>query len=72
MKNISRLIENQIVATIGSNKVLLLLGTRRVGKTFLIRTIMDKVKVKTMLLNGEDFDVQEVIKKSEPSQTIKL
>ena len=63
MKTIERLIENQIVSKIGVNKVILLFGTRRVGKTFLINSIQKKYTGKLLFLNGEDFDVQEIFKK---------
>ncbi len=63
MEKINRYIENQLIKSIGSNKVLLLYGTRRVGKTFLIRSIQEKQGSKTLFLNGEDFDVQELFKK---------
>ncbi len=63
MKKIDRFIENQLVSKIGSNKVILLFGTRRVGKTFLIDSIQKKHKEKMLVLNGEDFDVQEIFKK---------
>lgn len=63
MKIIKRYIENQIVSKLGSNKVILLFGTRRVGKTFLINSIQKNYTEKLLLLNGEDFDVQEIFKK---------
>jgi predicted AAA+ superfamily ATPase len=63
MRKIDRVIENQIVRKIGSNKVILLFGTRRVGKTFLIDSIQNKISEKLLVLNGEDFDVQEILKK---------
>ena len=63
MKKIERIIENQIVSKIGSNKVILLFGTRRVGKTFLFNSIQKKYSEKLLVLNGEDFDVQEIFKK---------
>ncbi len=60
---IKRHLEERIIRLIGSNKVLLILGTRRVGKTFLINQIKDQFKGKILMLNAEDFDVQEVLKK---------
>ncbi len=38
MKVINRIIETQITNLLESNKVILILGTRRVGKTFLINS----------------------------------
>lgn len=63
MNIIKREIEEQIESLLGKNKVLLILGTRRVGKTFLINAIKQKYNEPVVVLNGEDFDVQEVLKK---------
>jgi len=59
---VKRAIEAQIEEAIGKNKVLLILGTRRVGKTFLIRSIQEKLKQPIVSLNGEDFEVRELLK----------
>ena len=48
---------------IGTNKVILILGTRRVGKTYLINRVCDRYTGIKLILNAEDFDVQEVLKK---------
>lgn len=60
---ITRRIEETIMGKIGTNKVILLFGSRRVGKTFLINKIYMRFTGKKMMLNGEDFDVQELLKK---------
>jgi predicted AAA+ superfamily ATPase len=72
MKVINRIIESQITNLIGSNKVILILGTRRVGKTFLINSIQKNYKSKLIFLNGEDFDVQEIIKNRSTSNYKRL
>lgn len=59
---VKRAIEAQIEEAIGKNKVLLVLGTRRVGKTFLIRSIQKRWQHPVINLNGEDFEVQELLK----------
>jgi len=59
---VKRAIEAQIEEAIGKNKVLLVLGTRRVGKTFLIRSLQNKLEQPAISLNGEDFEVQELLK----------
>ena len=59
---VKRAIESQIEEGIGKNKVLLLLGTRRVGKTFLIKSIQKKLAQPAVNLNGEDFEVQALLK----------
>ena len=63
MKTFQRFIEEKIEPLLHSNKVLLILGTRRVGKTFLINRIREKYQGKVLLMNAEDFEVQEVFKK---------
>jgi predicted AAA+ superfamily ATPase len=60
---IRRAIENQIFELLGSNKVILILGTRRVGKTFLVNRIRERFEGKMLSFNAEDFDVQELLRK---------
>jgi predicted AAA+ superfamily ATPase len=59
---VKRWIQVQIEEAIGKNKVLLILGTRRVGKTFLIKAIQEELVQPAVTLNGEDFEVQELLK----------
>ena len=59
---VKRIIEAQIEEAIGQNKVLLILGTRRVGKTFLVKAIQKSQKEPVVTLNGEDFEVQALLK----------
>lgn len=63
MAYIDRSIENQLIACLGSNKVVLLLGTRRVGKTFLLQSILKKMDKKVLSVNGEDFEIQELFQR---------
>ena len=72
MKVINRIIESQITSLLDSNKVILILGTRRVGKTFLINSIQKNYQSKLLFLNGEDFDVQEIIKNRSTSNYKRL
>ena len=60
---ITRKLEETIMGMIGTNKVILILGTRRVGKTYLINRVCDRYTGIKLILNAEDFDVQEVLKK---------
>ena len=60
---IHRKLEETVMGKIGTNKVILILGTRRVGKTYLINRVSERFTGKKLLLNAEDFDVQEVLKK---------
>lgn len=58
---VKRAIQVQIEEAIGKNKVLIILGTRRVGKTFLLKAIQEKLNKPAITLNGEDFEVQELL-----------
>jgi predicted AAA+ superfamily ATPase len=55
------MLETALVENIGKNKVLLVMGTRRVGKTFLLRTIEAGLDRRVLKLNGEDLDAQETL-----------
>ena len=61
MKLIQRELEKQVSALLKSNKVILIMGTRRVGKTVLIETIRKNYTEESLVLNAEDFDVQEML-----------
>ncbi|MGK6350376.1 ATP-binding protein [Parapedobacter sp. DT-150] len=50
-------------ALIGQNKVLLILGTRRVGKTVLINKLVKEYNAPAVVLNGEDLDIQELLQR---------
>lgn len=57
MKYIKRSLEDTLKKHLLPNKVLVILGARRVGKTELIKRILKDVVEKTLVLNGEDLDV---------------
>ena len=61
MEILTRIIESRLKSLIGKNKVLLILGTRRVGKTVLINKIVKEYNKQVVLLNGEDLDTQEIL-----------
>lgn len=56
MKTWQRILTDKISTNIQSNKALLIFGARRVGKTILIRQLMENFDGKILLLNGEDAD----------------
>lgn len=62
MKLIQRELEALVTRQLGKKKVLLIMGTRRVGKTILVETIKNNYKGQLLVLNAEDFDVQEILK----------
>lgn len=61
MEAISRAIQPIIESHIQPHKAVLLFGARRVGKTFLMKTIIGKQEGKALMLNGEDADVQALL-----------
>lgn len=56
MEPIKRLLQDRIAERIEPNKVVLIFGARRVGKTILMRQLINGFSGKTLLLNGEDYD----------------
>ena len=56
METINRLLQKQISERIAPNKVVLIFGARRVGKTVMMRKIVADYPGRTMMLNGEDYD----------------
>lgn len=57
VRTIQKGIENQLVP----NKVVLIFGARRVGKTVLLRQVLDNFTGRTLLLNGEDYDARALL-----------
>lgn len=55
--DIQRILEATLEKQLGKQKVVMLYGTRRVGKTTLIRNIAEKHKDDVLILQGEDLDV---------------
>ncbi len=58
---IKRTIEDKICSALVPNKAIILLGPRRVGKTVLIDQLAKTLDAPYLLLNGEDFAVQEML-----------
>lgn len=58
---IPRTLEGFITKRMRPNKVMLVFGARRVGKTILLHEICKKFNGKYMLLNGEDADTQNLL-----------
>jgi uncharacterized protein len=56
-EKIQRLVGHQMAKRIGQNKVLLLFGTRRVGKTYLVKSIESTWNKPFLHFNAEDADV---------------
>lgn len=69
---IKRSIEQQLLQNMAPNKVLVLLGPRRVGKTVLLRQLSEAVGEPFLLLNGEDADVRERLARRSRSNYLNL
>lgn len=60
MSQFPRIVESQVERYLRPNKVVVLLGPRRVGKTFLLQKILSKTEEQYVLLNGEDVATREL------------
>lgn len=55
MKFLNREITSSIIQNLKPNKVVVLLGSRRTGKTVLLKKILEDLNENHLLLNGDDF-----------------
>lgn len=62
METINRLLQDKILESLAPNKAVLIFGARRVGKTVMMRQIVDSYSGRTMMLNGEDFDTLDLLR----------
>lgn len=58
---LKRFLEDRIHDKLTGNKVVLIFGARRVGKTVLMQQIAQQFKGKKLILNGEDFDTLSIL-----------
>ena len=70
--NIPRLVQQQIMSKLGTQKVLMLYGTRRTGKTTIIESIFCKYPDDTLLLQGEDMQVSEILQREDNNKLYKV
>lgn len=61
MKKIKRLLQTEMEMRLKPQKVLLLFGARRVGKTVLVEQIVNGFDGKTLMLNGESLDTVRLL-----------
>lgn len=61
MKNVERTVLAQIKKSLTPNKVLTLIGPRRVGKTVLLKTWASELKEPYLFWNGEDMALQDAL-----------
>lgn len=69
---IDRIIKDQILESLIPNKVIVLLGPRRVGKTILIEQIIEKIEEPYLLMSGEDIRVLELLKRRSTQNYVNL
>jgi hypothetical protein len=59
MNYLVRDLSDNIIKKVQSNKVVIVFGARRVGKTVLVKQVLDKIKEPVLTLNGEDINVHD-------------
>lgn len=59
MDYLVRKISENIISKLQPNKVVLVFGARRVGKTLLVKNILNEIKEPVLVLNGEDINVHD-------------
>ncbi len=61
MESIRRILQKEIEKRIRKQKVMLLFGARRVGKTVLLKKVINDFTGKKLLLNGESMDTSRML-----------
>lgn len=61
MEAIKRLLQDSIADRLKPGKAVLVFGARRVGKTVLLKRLVQEFKGKSLLLNGEDYDAMALL-----------
>jgi uncharacterized protein len=59
MDYLVRDLSDHIIRKLQPNKVVIVFGARRVGKTVLVKEVLDKIKEPVLTLNGEDINVHD-------------
>ncbi|MCC6413408.1 MAG: ATP-binding protein [Saprospiraceae bacterium] len=65
---IQRMVENQILDRIFKGKVILLFGPRQVGKTTLVKRIIQSYQDTAMYFNGDEPDVQQLLRRKSSAE----
>ncbi|MCB0635925.1 MAG: AAA family ATPase, partial [Lewinella sp.] len=61
MRLVKRTIESLLLEDLLPNKVVVLIGPRRVGKTVLLGQVIDQMAEPYLLLNGEDIVTRDLL-----------
>lgn len=67
METIRRILHDKIIDRMMPNKVMIIYGARRVGKTYLMKQIIKDFKGMTLYLNGEDYETLSLLEKQSVS-----
>lgn len=59
MNYLVRDLSENLIKKLQSNKVVIVFGARRVGKTVLVKEILEHVNEPVLTLNGEDINVHD-------------
>lgn len=59
MEYLVREISDNIIKKLQPNKVVIIFGARRVGKTVLVNELLEKINEPVLILNGEDINVHD-------------
>jgi len=59
MDYLVRNLSKNIIKKLQSNKVVIVFGARRVGKTVLVKELLEKINEPVLSLNGEDINVHD-------------
>ncbi len=61
MKLLKRLISESVIKNLIPNKVIVILGARRTGKTELLKMILQDISEDYMFLNGDDYTTHDIL-----------
>lgn len=70
--SIKRYFESQFLRKVKPNKVLVLLGARRVGKTEFLKTIISQITEPVLFMNGDDIETHNVLEIQSTSNYVRL
>lgn len=69
---IPRILEKTLANRLQANKVMVVLGARRVGKTRLMKTIQNRMDEKTIFLNGDDWETHRLLEDQSSANYIRM
>ncbi len=69
---LEREITDQVIDSLKPNKVVLILGARRTGKTELMKRILNSVKGKSLILNGDDLSSHSLLEERTTENYVSL